>query len=179
MLKHVEERQRTLEQVGAIEHTDIIKLKSLMNELSRKFNTDQKELVSILKKRGRYASVPLKLFNNILSPLENVVMYLHIKLGFNQTDVAKMLNRDHTTIWTTLEKALTKITKSKYLQLISKIKEEYLIPIQIFENRKLSILEHVSIYIKDKYSLSYHEIAILMGKNDRTIWTVVNRARKK
>jgi hypothetical protein len=53
------------------------------------------------------------------------------------------------------------------------------VPINIFKDRKLSILERLSSYVKDNYELSYHQIALALGKNDRTIWTVVNRAKKK
>lgn len=49
----------------------------------------------------------------------------------------------------------------------------------IFRDRKLSVLEVLVEYLKDKKELSYHEIAVLLNRDDRTIWTVYNRVKKK
>ena len=32
---------------------------------------------------------------------------------------------------------------------------------------------------KERYGLTFHKIGEILGKNDRTIWTVYDRARKK
>ena len=60
-----------------------------------------------------------------------------------------------------------------------KEEEIILIPSNIFKNRSLSILEALVEYLKEKRSLTYHEIAELLERDDRTIWTVYNRAKKK
>jgi DNA-binding NarL/FixJ family response regulator len=59
--------------------------------------------------------------------------------------------------------------------------EEYSesIPVNIFVNRSLSILESIVIYLKSEYGFSFNEIATRLGKNYRTIWTVYKRALKK
>jgi DNA-directed RNA polymerase specialized sigma24 family protein len=43
----------------------------------------------------------------------------------------------------------------------------------------VSILESIVAYMKDARGLSYHEIALILNRNDRTIWTVYNRTAKK
>jgi len=53
------------------------------------------------------------------------------------------------------------------------------IPSDIFRDRTLSVLEIIVEYLKEKKDLSYHQIAILLNRDDRTIWTVYNRAKKK
>jgi hypothetical protein len=58
-------------------------------------------------------------------------------------------------------------------------KEEILIPSSIFIDRKLSVLEILVEYLKEKRNLNYHQIASLLNRDDRTIWTVYNRAKKK
>ncbi len=157
------------------------KLDQMLSELSSKCGMDYNNLLQLLKKREDYVSIPASLFNNPLCPLENVVLYLHIKFGFSQTEIAGMLERDHTTIWTTLEHAMKKIKLGKYKEIMDLVDDtnQILVPIEVFSDRKLSILESLSIYIKDKFGMSYHQIAMILGKNDRTVWTVVNRARKK
>lgn len=52
-------------------------------------------------------------------------------------------------------------------------------PSSALQNRDVSILEAVVVYLKDKKTFSYHEIALLLNRDDRTIWTCYNRAVKK
>ena len=40
-------------------------------------------------------------------------------------------------------------------------------------------MESVVFYMKDSLSMTYHEIAAALNRDDRTIWTVYNRAKKK
>lgn len=53
------------------------------------------------------------------------------------------------------------------------------IPMEIIKNRNLSILESIVKFLKEARNLTYHEIAVLLNRDDRTIWTVYSRARKK
>jgi len=53
------------------------------------------------------------------------------------------------------------------------------IPSKIFTDRSLSVLEAIVKYLKEKKGMTYHEIAVLLNRDDRTIWTVYQRARKK
>lgn len=53
------------------------------------------------------------------------------------------------------------------------------IPIEIFQDRSLAVLEVLVRYMKDELGLSYAEIAVLLNRDDRTIWTVYNRGKKK
>ena len=53
------------------------------------------------------------------------------------------------------------------------------IPSYIFKDRSLSVLEAIVKYLKEERMLSYHEIAVLLKRNDRTIWTVYSRVKKK
>jgi len=40
-------------------------------------------------------------------------------------------------------------------------------------------MESVVYYMKNTLEMTYHEIAISLNRDDRTIWTVYNRALKK
>ena len=53
------------------------------------------------------------------------------------------------------------------------------IPSSIFKNRGLSVLEAITVYLKDKKGMKYAQIARLLNRNDRTIWTSYQRAKKK
>ena len=58
-------------------------------------------------------------------------------------------------------------------------KSKISIPSSILANRSLSVLEAISKYLKEEKGLTYHEIAVLLNRDDRTIWTCYNRAKKK
>jgi predicted transcriptional regulator len=57
--------------------------------------------------------------------------------------------------------------------------KEIAVPLSVLTDRKLSILEVIVEYLHEKKSLSFHEIAVLTKRDDRTIWTCYNRAKKK
>jgi hypothetical protein len=54
-----------------------------------------------------------------------------------------------------------------------------LIPSSIFIDRELAPLEAITEYLKDTEGMSFHEIASLLNRDDRTIWTCYHRAKKK
>jgi Mn-dependent DtxR family transcriptional regulator len=61
-----------------------------------------------------------------------------------------------------------------------KIKDKELtLPSSIFRDRDLSVLEAIAEYLKDKKNLRYSEIAKLLNRDDRTIWTAYTRAKEK
>jgi len=53
------------------------------------------------------------------------------------------------------------------------------IPSIVLRDRSISVLEAIVEYLKDEKKLSYHEIAVLLNRDDRTIWTCYNRAKTK
>lgn len=72
------------------------------------------------------------------------------------------------------------ITFEQVIELLSKKTEKtVLIPSYILRNRKLGILEATTKYLKEEHKLSYHDIAVLLKRDDRVIWTTYNKAKKK
>lgn len=63
---------------------------------------------------------------------------------------------------------------------VSDDSERYVnIPSFIFRDRSLAALEAVVVYLKDSQGLTYSQIAKLLNRDDRTIWTTYQRAKKK
>jgi len=60
-----------------------------------------------------------------------------------------------------------------------KKRKEITVPVKIFQDRTLAPLEAISIFLKDKKGLTYHQIAEYTNRDDRTIWTCYNRGKKK
>ena len=53
------------------------------------------------------------------------------------------------------------------------------VPSFIFKDRSLSVLEVMVEYLKDIKKYSFHEIALALNRDDRTVWTVYHRVKQK
>ena len=58
------------------------------------------------------------------------------------------------------------------------LKSKETVPIEIFYDRKLSTLEFLVSYFKEK-GMKYSEIAKLLDRDQRNIWMIYSRAVKK
>ena len=58
-------------------------------------------------------------------------------------------------------------------------KKIHQVPISIFANKNLGILESTVKYLKENNNLTYHEIAVLLKRDDRTIWATYHKAIRK
>lgn len=139
-------------------------------------NLSSDEIIQELSKLEKIEYyIPIEIFDNSkLAVLESVTKYLKENLNLSYHEIASLLNRNDRTIWVTYSKASKKL-ESKFI--IRKIKFE--IPISIFFNRRFSPLESLVRYLKSKFSLKNHDIAILLNRDDTTIWTICNRLKRK
>lgn len=83
-----------------------------------------------------------------------------------------------------IEKTLSRI-REKHLfiedeirNLLEARREEITLPVSIF-SEKLGMLEAASIYLKDKSKLSFNDIAKLLKRDYKTIWTSYSKAKEK
>ena len=53
------------------------------------------------------------------------------------------------------------------------------LPVGVLKDRNIAILESIVEYLKDINNMKYSEIARLLNRDPRTIWTVYKRAKKK
>ena len=119
--------------------------------------------------------VPLSVFqNDYLSSLETIVKYLRENLLLSFKQIGSLTSRNDIALAVTYRNAKKKL-EAKFVEQIS----PYSIPVSILKDRNLSVLENVVSYLKDTFGLTYHKIALLLNRNDRTIWTVYQRAKKK
>jgi len=120
--------------------------------------------------------VPISVFNNDkLSGLETIVKYLRENLLLSFKQIASLTNRNNIALAVSYRNARKKL-ESKFV--VTEI-SPYSIPVKILQDRKLSVLENIVSYLKDNFGLAYHKIALLLNRNDRTVWTVYQRAKKK
>ena len=58
-------------------------------------------------------------------------------------------------------------------------KSKILIDTKIFKKTKLTVFEALVRHLKDDLDMSFHEIGNLLDRDERNIWTVYNRSKKK
>jgi predicted DNA-binding protein (UPF0251 family) len=120
-------------------------------------------------------SIPISIFDNRkLSILEAIVKYLKEELNLKFSQIAAILKRSQKTIWTTYQKAKKKMPES-----LPSRQSEFFIPVTILQNRIFTTLESIVKYLKEHENLTYHQIAVLLSRDDRTIWTVYKRTTLK
>ncbi len=153
---------------------------SFSDEEIKKFEFFLKQLTQInfqsLQKRFRN-HIPVEIFIKELSPLEILVKYLKENLDFTNKKISLLLNRNIKTVWQAYKSAKEKWPKKFEIKV-----SNYFIPVSIFSERKFSILELIVSYLKENYGLENNQIAKLLKRDNRTIWTVysrLNRKRKK
>lgn len=62
----------------------------------------------------------------------------------------------------------------------TKSTKEYIdIPSFVFKDRTLSVLEVMVEYLRDNKKMRFHDIAVIINRDDRTVWTVYRRAKLK
>jgi len=71
------------------------------------------------------------------------------------------------------------LSPEQLLDIISGKPKETSIPITAFNNEKLSSLEIIVKYMKENLSKTYHEIALILRRDDRTIWSTYNNSLDK
>ena len=120
--------------------------------------------------------VPISVFqNDFLGSLETIVKYLRENLLLTFKQISSLTNRDPIALAVTYRNAKKKM-EAKFIEAAL---SPYYIPVSILQDRNLSVLENIVSYLKDTFGLAYHKIALLLNRDDRTIWTVYQKAKKK
>jgi hypothetical protein len=157
-----------------IEEIDKNFILNIISSMKERYNLNEKELIELILSQKNEITIPTSIFNNTLGPLETVVKYLKENIDLRFSEISRLLKRSSTTIWITYRNA-----SIKYHDKFIISDEGYNIPIFIFEDDQLSILEAIVLYFRTNLTLSLKQISGLLKRDNRTIWTCYYRAKKK
>ena len=149
---------------------EFLRFKEMYFELKQKYG---KSFDKFFKMDEEYL-IPCSIFNKELSSFESAVKYLAENCGLRISAISSMLNRTNKTIWQAYKSASEKMPKK-----FSDISSKFWIPATIFSDRRLSILEHITTYLKSNYPLSFKQIAKIISRDITTARTVYYRAIHK
>jgi hypothetical protein len=116
--------------------------------------------------------IPSCIFNAKLSSFETIVKFLKESYGLSIQQISELLNKKKQSAWRAYKEASLKFKDSFEVSNLY-----YPIPVEIFKNSGYSLLETLVLFLKDECGLTYSEIASLLARDDRTIWTVYNRTK--
>jgi hypothetical protein len=158
-------------------------IKQNFDKLSKEYGITASEIPTLVSELEH--PIPISAFLGESCPLEGLVSYLKEIEGLSLREISAKLGRAYTTIYTTYCNAKKRCTaergplagrkKSVKCPDTTGIK----FPLGIFCKKKLSVLESATLYLRDHYHYSYHEIGELLQRDERTVWTTVHRAEVK
>ena len=147
-----------------LSHLSIERLLKLQNDVEEE-----------LTKRGgsKQVALPVAIFRTrLLAPLEAAVKYLRENYSLSYREIALHLHRSVVCIGLTYRNAKRKLPQP--LPDCGGAK----IPVAELQLSRISLLESIVVYLRESHC-SLHQIAVQLSRNDRTIWTIANRARVK
>lgn len=132
-------------------------------------------LAYIMSKQQKEEGIPLSVFSNTkLTVFEAIIKFLREEKRLTYHEIGQLLQRETTTISTTYFRA------AKKLQERLQVDYTKVIPFSEFKkNQTFAPLEIVVFYLHNTNSLAFRDIAKILNRDSRTIWTVYHRAKKK
>ncbi|MFH0978176.1 MAG: hypothetical protein V1837_02630 [Candidatus Woesearchaeota archaeon] len=151
---------------------------NLLQSMIEKYNLPYEEVVNLFRQKSHSApaiSVPLLVFREKrLTHLQSLVKYLRESENVSLPEIALLLARDVSAVSQLYSQA--KHLTPEPFQIVD---DEICVPIAVFKDRNLSILEHLAEFLKDTIKLRYSEIARLLDRDQRTVWTAYVRGKDK
>lgn len=113
--------------------------------------------------------IPLSIFKTDLGPSQLVIKYLKEIKKIPLKAISCLLSKSYTNVWLSYNKAKkTKLILSKFSDSLS---------IAQISHDALTTFESIVFHLKKQYN--YSQIARILHKDPRTIWTVYQRVQKK
>jgi len=148
------------------------RLEQVLSELERSHHMPPHEAVRLIEERS--LAIPICIFSqHTLGPLEALVVYLREEHGMTYARIAQHLKRNRDPIGVTYRNARNKLLTPL------KIHDGLRIPLPVFQSDTLSILECLVRFLKEVQRMRYCDIARLLNRDDRTIWTIYKRGKAK
>jgi hypothetical protein len=156
---------------------DFIKFVYAYNKVKTNNNPD-----NLIKQLYDDVLLPSTIFVSELGCLEAVVKYLKENLEISFKNIAVKLEKSEANIRISYSNSKKKYAFAfdtiTYLTKDNHSGNVKLIPLRSFLNN-LSMLESLVCFLKDEQNMRFSEIAKILSRDQRTIWTVYNRALKK
>lgn len=153
-----------------------IELFGQLSRLQSRLELGDTEFKDMLGEFAEQVSVPVEVFRlcKKLGPLEAIIKYLREERQLRFVTIAKLINRDQRVVAVSYKNAARKHPARTAVK-----RTTYSLPITLLSETKLTAAEHIVNYLKENCKLSFAEIAVMTGRDQRTVWTLHSRSKKK
>ncbi len=145
--------------------------KELYSKVKKRYGLTAVEIITELEKEE--ILIPDCVFSQELSAFESIVKYLKENLGFTNKKIAELTSKSQKSIWQSYNSA-----KKKSPALFEITDSEHHIPVSALKP-PFTILESIVRFLKEEQNLRFHQIAAVLKRDDRTVWTVYRRTMKR
>ncbi len=140
--------------------------------LAQRHGLSEAEARRVLRGEGE-PTVPVTIFVHELTPLEALVKHLRENEGMRLVRIAELIGRDQRCVGTTYRRAREKAPGP-----LAAPPSTLSFPVALLRDKRLSPAEHLASHLLEA-GLPYSEVARRTKRDDRTIWTLAARARRK
>ncbi|MAF36505.1 hypothetical protein CL622_05305 [archaeon] len=149
-------------------------LETLIQQLKVDYQFSDDDILALVNKEDEIL-IPVSLFtHNPCTVLQATVKFLKDERFLSFSEIGKQLNRNERSIWGTYKGASEALGGNLILR-----PSKLFVPMSVFAKEQLSALESVVTFLKEHHHLQLSVIAKLLSRDNRTIWTVYDRAKKK
>ncbi|MEK6967811.1 MAG: hypothetical protein AABX51_04225 [Nanoarchaeota archaeon] len=148
-------------------------LKLVLDDLQKNHNILPENAIKLISKNDELR-IPISIFVQELTVLESVTKFLHEQKGMKLADIARILERSPRSIWGSF-----KLASKKHAASLPIDPSAIRIPLKLFSHEVLSPSQMLVITLADEHKLRLSEIAQLLHRDGRTIWTMYNIGKKR
>ena len=128
---------------------------------------------AILTPENNQYQIPSCIFSKDISSFESIVKFLKEGYDLNLQSIATLLSKSRQSVWRAYNRASTTHPDSFQLSDL-----HYTIPLEIFK-QQIPLNETLVSFLIEHYKLTFSEVAALLQRDQRTVWTLYHRAIKR
>lgn len=143
--------------------------------IPNQFSILLQKVASLVPEGQREFAIPVSIFDNDkLGCLEAIVKFFREEYRLPYKEIARLLRRRAPSLVCSYTFAKKKLSTRLPVDW-----EGYIIPTSVIGEHGLSVLESIVWHLSTKYHLRLREISRVLRRDSRTVWTVLNEAKKK
>lgn len=148
-------------------------LKLILEDLEKNHNIQPNDAIRMAS-NSEDPAIPISIFVQELTVLEAVTKHLHEHHKLRFVEIAELLARSPRSIWGSY-----RIAEKRYPAQLPIDPRAIRIPVKKFSHDALSPSQVLVMILSDEHKIRLPDIADLLHRDNRTIWTMYNSGKKR
>jgi len=158
-------------------NADLQALKAIISAVAQKHQIPFEEIISLLKEKtevNNHLFFPSSIVRYTqLGVLQAVCKYLKEEQSMTYHEIGQLLKRDDRVVWATYNNAIKKVPTKLLLS-----DQNVMLPLSILTDKNKGPLQSIVAFLKDARGMRFSDIAKLLDRDNRVVWTVYHRKKK-